>query len=165
MGACLVPRLSSSIALLSEFRLWINPSFFLLEYLIFQFSSPNFFFIRLICFGLVGGLSFCSIGGTLPLLGFSWYGRVLFWIIPPLYNPMTLSLKALNALLALSLMVLGTWLTNQPCQSLSSLVTCDLLLRISCRSNKSTSCELGCLSLCCLSNSGCLGLSGLNMID
>ena len=67
---------------------------------------------------------------------------------------MTLSLKALNALLALSLMVLGTWFTNQSCQSLSSLVTCGLLLRISCCSNKSFSCKLGCLSPSCLSNSG-----------
>ena len=72
---------------------------------------------------------------------------------------MTLSLNVLNALLALSLIVLGTRLTNQSCQILSLLVT-GLFLLIPCCSNISISCELGCLS-----NSGYLGLSGLNLND
>ena len=73
---------------------------------------------------------------------------------------MTLSLRVLNAQLALSLIDLGTWFTSQ---SLSLLVTCDLFLRISCHSNISISCELGCSS--CLSNSGCLGLPSLNLTE
>ena len=70
-----------------------------------------------------------------------------------LYNPMTLSLKVLNALLALSLIGLGTWFTNHSYQSLSLLLTCDLFLLISCCSNI-ISREIG-----------CLGLSGLNLTD
>ena len=76
---------------------------------------------------------------------------------------MTLSLKVLNALLAISLIVLGTWFSNQLYQSFSLLVTCGLFLRISCCSNISISCDLGCLSSSCLNNSGCLVLSGLNL--
>ena len=44
----------------------------------FLFSLPNFFFIRLICFGFEVGGGSCSIVGSikvsLPLLGFSWQG-------------------------------------------------------------------------------------------
>ena len=78
---------------------------------------------------------------------------------------MTLSLKVLNALLALSLIVLVTWFTNQSHQSFSLLMTCGLFLLISCCSNISISHEMGCLSQSCLSNSGCLGLSGLNLTN
>ena len=81
-------------------------------------------------------------------------------VFSPLYNPVTVSLKVLKAQLALSLIVLGTWFTNQSCQLLSLLVTGSLFLRISCCSNISISCEVGCLS-----NSGCLSLSGLNLND
>ena len=101
---------SSSIFFFIKFHLDIKLLCFFLECLIFLFSLPNFFFIRLICFGLEVGVGSCFIGGSikvsLPLLGFSFYG----------------------------LKVVG--LTG--CGSLSS---------------------------SCLSNSGCFGLSGLNLTE
>ena len=67
---------SSSIFFFIEFHLDIKFLYFLLECLIFLFSLPNFFFIRLICFEFEAGNSFCSTEGsmkiTLPLLGLSW---------------------------------------------------------------------------------------------
>ena len=65
---------SSLIFFFIEFRLDIKLLCFLLECLIFLFSLPNFFFIRLICFRFEGGKSFYSMKVSLPLLGFSWYG-------------------------------------------------------------------------------------------
>ena len=64
-----------------------------------------------------------------------------------LYNPITLSLKVLNALLAPSLIGLGTWFINQEYHLLSLVLTCDRDLLISCRSNISISCGLGFLIL------------------
>ena len=67
---------SSSIFFFIEFRLDIKLLCFFLECLIFLLSLPNFFFIRLICFGLEAGVGSCFIGDSikvsLPLLGFSW---------------------------------------------------------------------------------------------
>ena len=82
-----------------------------------------------------------------------------------LYNPMILSLRVLDTLLAFSLIGLGAWFTSQSYQPLSSSSTCGRLLLISSCSNISISCAVDflCLSSSCLSSSGCLGLSGLNL--
>ena len=69
---------SSSIFFFIEFRLDIQLLCFFLEYLIFLFSLPNFFFLHLICFWFEVGGGSCSIGGSmkvsLSLLGFSLVG-------------------------------------------------------------------------------------------
>ena len=59
------------------------------------------------------------------------------------------------------------WFTNQSYHTLSSSFTCGQRLLISCSLNMSISCELGCicLSFSCLGNSGCIGLSGLNLTE